>query len=64
MKFTIFQRVSLSACINTAIVLAFGMSMSACGQKGPLYLGQAKTEPIAKTSKATASSPAEVNPSN
>ena len=48
MKSTLKQPIQAFAYI--AIVTAFIITLSACGQKGSLYLGQAKPAPTPKQS--------------
>ncbi len=59
MKSTLKQ--PIQAFAYTAIVMAFVITLSACGQKGPLYLGQAKSAPAPKPAQTTASSASVAN---
>lgn len=59
MKSTLKQ--PIQAFAYTAIVTAFVITLSACGQKGPLYLGQAKSAPTPKPAQTTASSASAAN---
>lgn len=59
MKSTLKQ--PIQAFAYTAIVTAFVITLSACGQKGSLYLGQAKPAPTPKPAQTTASSASVAN---
>ena len=56
MKTTLNQRIRFSALF--AIVMAFGITLSACGQKGALYMTQTQKESNSSPKAAQASSSA------